>query len=63
MHYPRTVEWFNDTEHELFWSIGYPIDQMIQDELTKFVIVNIHLRVIGSTAYRDRVVIKVSWKN
>ncbi|SVC56434.1 uncharacterized protein METZ01_LOCUS309288, partial [marine metagenome] len=26
VYYPRIVAWFNDTEHELFRTIGYPID-------------------------------------
>ena len=29
VYYPRIVAWFNDTEHELFRIIGYPIEQMI----------------------------------
>src|SRR5437899_8821302 len=31
VYYPRIVAWFNDTEHELFRIIGYPIEQMIKN--------------------------------
>ena len=34
VYYPRIVAWFNDTEHELFRTIGYPIDQMISNDRT-----------------------------
>ena len=30
VYYPRMVAWFNDTEHELFRHIGYPIEKMIE---------------------------------
>src|ERR671924_624114 len=37
VYYPRIVAWFNDTEHELFRIIGYPIEQMIKNDRTTFV--------------------------
>ncbi len=37
VYYPRIVAWFNDTEHELFRKIGYPIDKMIRENRTTFV--------------------------
>ena len=60
VYYPRIVAWFNDTEHELFRTIGYPIDQMIRDDRTTFVMGEIHFRFIGPAAYGDRVMTKVS---
>ena len=59
VYYPRIVAWFNDTEHELFRTIGYPIDQMIRDDRTTFVMGEIHFRFIGPAAYGDRVMTKV----
>ena len=60
VYYPRIVAWFNDTEHELFRTIGYPIDQMIRDDRTTFVMGEIHFRFIGPAGYGDRVMTKVS---
>ena len=60
VYYPRIVAWFNDTEHELFRTIGYPIDQMSRDDRTTFVMGEIHFRFIGPAAYGDRVMTKVS---
>ena len=60
VYYPRIVAWFNDTEHELFRTIGYPIDQMIRKDRTTFVMGEIHFRFIGPAAYGDRVMTKVS---
>jgi acyl-CoA thioesterase FadM len=34
VYYPRMLAWFNDTEHELFRTLGYPIDKMIQNDRT-----------------------------
>jgi acyl-CoA thioesterase FadM len=50
------VAWFNDTEHELFRIIGYPIEQMIKNDRTTFVMGEIHFRFIGPAAYGDRIV-------
>jgi acyl-CoA thioesterase FadM len=56
VYYPRIVAWFNDTEHELFRVIGYPIEQMIKNDRTTFVMGEIHFRFIGPAAYGDRIV-------
>lgn len=55
VYYPRIVAWFNDTEHELFRSIGYPIDVMIKRDRMAFVMGEIHFRFIGPAAYGDRI--------
>ncbi|HJP08076.1 MAG TPA: hotdog domain-containing protein [Arenicellales bacterium] len=60
VYYPRIVAWFNDTEHELFRTIGYPVDQMIRQDRTTFVMGEIHFRFIGPAAYGDRVMTKIS---
>ena len=56
VYYPRIVAWFSDTEHELFRVIGYPIEQMIKNDRTTFVMGEIHFRFIGPAAYGDRIV-------
>jgi 4-hydroxybenzoyl-CoA thioesterase len=56
VYYPRIVAWFNDTEHELFRIIGYPIEQMIKNDRTTFVMGEIHFRFIGPAAYGDHIV-------
>ena len=55
VYYPRMLSWFNDTEHELFRAIGYPIDAMIKNDRTTFVMGEVHFRFIGPAAYGDRV--------
>ncbi|MCC7411637.1 MAG: acyl-CoA thioesterase [Gammaproteobacteria bacterium] len=60
VYYPRIVAWFNDTEHELFRTIGYPIDQMIKNDRTTFVMGEIHFRFIGPAAYGDRIITTIS---
>ena len=55
VYYPRIVAWFNDTEHDFFRTIGFPIDQMIREDRTTFVMGEIHFRFIGPAAYGDRV--------
>lgn len=55
VYYPRMLSWFNDTEHELFRAIGYPIDAMIQHDRTTFVMGEVHFRFIGPAAYGDKV--------
>ena len=54
VYYPRIVAWFNETEHEFFRTIGFPIDQMIRQDRTTFVMGEIHFRFIGPAAYGDR---------
>ncbi len=60
VYYPRIVAWFNDTEHELFRTIGHPIDEMIKRDRTTFVMGEIHFRFIGPAAYGDRVTTAVT---
>src|SRR5262249_45509660 len=60
VYYPRIVAWFNDTEHELFRIIGYPIEQMIRNDRTTFVMGEIHFRFIGPAAYGDRIVTTIT---
>ena len=55
VYYPRMLSWFNDTEHELFRALGYPIDEMIRDNRTTFVMGEVHFRFIGPAAYGDRI--------
>jgi len=55
VYYPRELAWFNDVEHELFRQVGYPIDRMIKDTRTAFVMGEIHFRFVGPAAYGDRV--------
>src|SRR5436309_6834363 len=57
---PRIVAWFNDTEHELFRIIGYPIEQMIKNDRTTFVMGEIHFRFIGPAAYGDRILTTIT---
>src|SRR5258706_16162302 len=59
VYYPRMLAWFNDTEHELFRTLGYPIDKMIQNDRTTFVMGEIQFRFIGPAAYGDRVTLKL----
>ncbi len=60
VYYPRIVAWFNETEHEFFRTIGFPIDQMIRQDRTTFVMGEIHFRFIGPAAYGDRIATTIS---
>jgi len=55
VYYPRMLSWFNDTEHELFRRIGYPIDVMIANDRTTFVMGEVHFRFVGPAAYGESV--------
>ena len=55
VYYPRMLAWVNDTEHDLFRALGYPIDEMIRKDRTTFVMGEIHFRFIGPAAYGDRI--------
>ncbi len=59
VYFPRMLAWFNDTEHELFRTLGYPVDAMIRDDRTTFVMGEIHFRFIGPAAYGDRVTLRI----
>ena len=60
VYYPRIVAWFNETEHEFFRTIGYPIDEMIRRDRTTFVMGEIHFRFIGPAAYGDRIATSIT---
>ena len=60
VYYPRIVAWFNETEHEFFRTIGYPIERMIREDRTTFVMGEIHFRFIGPAAYGDRIVTTIT---
>lgn len=59
VYYPRMLSWFNDTEHELFRTLGHPVDKMIRENRTAFVMGEIHFRFVGPAAYGDRVTLKL----
>ena len=55
VYYAREVAWFNEIEHELFRQIGHPINRMINEDRSAFVMGEIEFRFVGSAAYGDRV--------
>lgn len=55
VYFPRMLEWFNETEHEMFSTIGYSIKNMIKKDRTTFVMGEIHFRFVGPAAYGERV--------
>ena len=55
VYYAREVAWFNEIEHELFRSIGFPINKMINEDRSAFVMGEIQFRFVGPAAYGDRV--------
>ena len=55
VYYAREVAWFNEVEHELFRQIGYPINRMINQDRSAFVMGEINFRFVGPAAYGDRV--------
>ncbi len=55
VYYAREVAWFNEVEHELFRRIGHPINKMINEERSAFVMGEIQFRFVGPAAYGDRV--------
>ena len=55
VYYAREVAWFNEIEHELFRQIGYPINRMINEDRSAFVMGEIQFRFVGPAAYGDRV--------
>ncbi len=60
VYYPRMLAWFNDVEHQLFRQVGHPIDSMIRQDRTTFVMGEVHFRFIGPAAYGDRVTCTIS---
>ena len=57
------LSWFNDTEHELFRRVGYPIDVMISKDRTTFVMGEVHFRFIGPAAYGESVLSIIKLQN
>jgi YbgC/YbaW family acyl-CoA thioester hydrolase len=55
VYYAREVAWFNEIEHELFRRIGYPINRMINEDRSAFVMGEIQFRFVGPAAYGDKV--------
>ena len=55
VYYAREIAWFNEIEHELFRRIGYPINKMINEDRSAFVMGEIQFRFVGPAAYGDRV--------
>ena len=55
VYFPRMLAWFNDTEHELFTTLGYPIGKMVREDRTTFVMGEIHFRFVGPAAYGERI--------
>jgi len=53
--YAREVAWFNEVEHELFRRIGYPVNRMVGEDRSGFVMGEIQFRFVGPAAYGDRV--------
>ena len=60
VYYAREVAWFNEVEHELFRRIGYPINRMINEDRSAFVMGEIAFRFVGPAAYGDRVQCKLT---
>ena len=55
VYFPRMLSWFNDTEHEMFARMGYPVNKMVDDDRTAFVMGEINFRFVGPAAYGDKV--------
>ena len=56
VYFPRMMTWFNDAEHNMFRHQGYPVNKLITDYRTAFVMGEIHFRFIGPAAYGDEVI-------
>ena len=56
VYFPRMMSWFNDAEHNMFRNEGYPVNKLIQEYRTAFVMGEIHFRFIGPAAYGDEVI-------
>ncbi|MEM9529702.1 MAG: thioesterase family protein [Pseudomonadota bacterium] len=55
VYFPRMLAWFNDTEHEMFAILGYPVNKMVDEDRTAFVMGEINFRFVGPAAYGDRI--------
>ena len=59
VYFPRMLAWFNDAEHEFFAQAGYPVQKMVQDDRTAFVMGRINFDFVGPAAYGDKIVTKL----
>lgn len=59
VYFPRMMSWFNDTEHELFRNAGYPVNKMVDQDRTAFVMGRIDFRFEGPAAYGDKVLASI----
>lgn len=55
VYFPRILAWFNDTEHELFARLGYPVNKMIDESRSAFVMGEISFRFVGPAAYGEKI--------
>lgn len=55
VYFPRMLSWFNDAEHEMFAKMGYPVNKMVNEDRTAFVMGEINFKFIGPAAYGDKV--------
>ncbi len=55
VYFPRILAWFNDTEHELFARLNYPVNKMIEENRSAFVMGKVAFEFVGPAAYGDRV--------
>lgn len=60
VYYAREVAWFNEVEHELFRQIGHPINKMINESRSAFVMGEIQFRFVGPAAYGNKVQCKLT---
>ena len=62
VYFPRMMSWFNDTEHNLFRMLGYPVNKMVDEDRTAFVMGEINFRFLGPAAYGDVVIATIRLK-
>ena len=55
VYFPMMFTWFNETEHELLRTLGFPTNKLIRESRTAFVMGDVHFRFIGPAAYGDKV--------
>lgn len=55
VYFPRMLSWFNDAEHDMFAAMGYPVNKMVDEDRTAFVMGEIDFRFVGPAAYGDKV--------
>lgn len=60
VYFPRMLAWFNDTEHELFAKLGYPVNRMVEQDRTAFVMGRIDFKFVGPAAYGEQIQTTIS---